>query len=116
MKAYKLIAGATAVLLTFASLRAVLYNVDAWQPTEHNTSSIPTARVTNLAPVVVHPSAAEMRAAALISDTSALVLTTSTTGSETRADASIQSLGLLGSQLVMPYYSFGKKFGRITKE
>ncbi|MFI4959762.1 MAG: hypothetical protein ACHP7C_11485 [Lysobacterales bacterium] len=116
MKAYKLIAGAAAVLLTFASLRAVLYNVDAWQPTDHSTSSTPPAHVTNLAPVVVHPSAAEMRAAALISDTSRLVLTTSPTGSETRTDASFQSFGLLGSQLVMPYYSFGKKFGRITKE
>jgi hypothetical protein len=119
MKAYKLIAGAAAVLLTFASLRAVLYNVDAWQPTDHSTSSAnstPPAHVTNLAPVVVHPSAAEMRAAALISDTSGLVLTTSPTGSETRTDASFQSFGLLGSQLVMPYYSFGKKFGRITKE
>ena len=116
MKAYKLIAGAAAVLLTFASLRAVLYNVDAWQPTDHGTSSAPTARVTNLAPVVVHPSAAEMRAAALIGDTSGLAPMTPTTGSETRADASFQSFDLLGSQLVMPYYSFGKKFGRISKE
>ena len=114
MKAYKLIAGAAAILLTVASLRAVLYNVDAWQPASSNVST-PT-HVTNLAPVVVHPSAAEMRAAALIGDTGSLVLTTSATGLEPTTDASIQSFGVLGSQLVMPYYSFGKKFGRITKE
>lgn len=28
----------------------------------------------------------------------------------------VHQFSLLGSQLVMPYYSFGKKFGRITKE
>lgn len=115
MKAYKLIAGAAAALLTLTSLHAVLYNVEAWQPASDSIDT-PAARVTNLAPVVVHPSAAEMRAAALISDTSNLALATPTAGSEIRVDASIQSFGLLGSQWVMPYYSFGKKFGRITKE
>ena len=115
MKAYKLIAGAAAVLFTFGSLHAVLYNVEAWQPASESVET-PTTQVTNLAPVVVHPSPAEMRAAALTTDTSDLALATPTNGLETRADASIQSFGLLGSQLVMPYYSFGKKFGRITKE
>ena len=114
MKAYKLIAGTAAVLLTFASLRAVLYNVDDWHP----TSSIvtPTTHVTNLAPVVVHPSAAERREAALINDSSSLGLITLPPATQNDVDASIQPLPLLGSQLVMPYYSFGKKFGRITKE
>ena len=115
MKAYKLIAGAAAILLTVASLRAVLYNVDAWQPVSSNVST-PT-HVTNLAPVLVHPSAAEMRAAALITETgSAALASRPAAGVEPTADASMQSYGLLGSQLVMPYYSFGKKFGRITKE
>lgn len=49
MKAYKLIAGAAAILLTFASLRAVLYNVDAWQPVGNSHTSTP-AHVTNLPP------------------------------------------------------------------
>ena len=115
MKAYKLIAGAAAVLLTFASLRAVLYNVDAWHPTSSNISA-PTTHVTDLAPVVVHPSAAERREAALIDETPSLGLMTLPAGTENNADALIQPFHLLGSQLVMPYYSFGKKFGRITKE
>ena len=116
MKAYKLIAGAAAILLTVASLRAVLYNVDAWQPASNNVST-PSVHVTNLAPVVVHPSAAEMRAAALITETGSVALTSHpAAGAEPTADTSMQSYGLLGSQLVMPYYSFGKKFGRITKE
>ena len=115
MKAYKLIAGAAAILLTVASLRAVLYNVEAWQPASDHVST-PRAHVTNLAPVVVQPSAAEMRAAALTSNTGSQVLTTAATGPELSADAPFQSVGVLGSQLAMPYYSFGKKFGRITKE
>ncbi len=115
MKAYKLIAGAAAVLLTFASLRAVLYDVDTWHTTASGLST-PTTHVTNLAPVVVHPSAAEWREAALINDTTSLGLMTLPATSGNSADASLQPLGLLGSQLVMPYYSFGKKFGRITKE
>lgn len=114
MKAYKLIAGTAAVLLTFASLRAVLYNVDAWQLTRDGVSA-PTTHVTNLAPVVVHPSAAERREAALINDTT-IGMMTLPSAMESNADASIQPLSLLRSQLVMPYYSFGKKFGRITKE
>ncbi|MEO6800169.1 MAG: hypothetical protein ABI178_09550 [Rhodanobacter sp.] len=115
MKAYKLIAGAAAILLTFASLRAVLYNVDAWQPA-HGSTRTATIHVTDLAPIVVRPSAAEKRAASLMSDSTVLGMMTLPAGSENNADVSIQPLGVLGSQLVMPYYSFGKKFGRITKE
>ncbi len=115
MKAYKLIAGAAAILLTFASLRAVLYNVDAWQPVGKAQASQP-ANVTNLAPVTVHPSAAERRAAALIDDGSANGLAALPADSQLRLGEAIEPLGLLGSQWVMPYYSFGKKFGRITKE
>jgi len=115
MKAYKLIAGAAAILLTFASLRAVLYNVDAWQPVGKAQASQP-AHVTNLAPVTVHPSAAERRAAALIDDGSANGLAALPADSQLRLGEAIEPLGLLGSQWVMPYYSFGKKFGRITKE
>lgn len=114
MQAYKLISAAAAALLTFASLSALLYAHDR-QPTSDSTHPA-TTHVTNLAPVVVHPSAAERRAAALLSDTSEVALATPDTGRDTRAHASLQSFDLLGSQLVMPYYSFGKKFGRITKE
>ncbi len=115
MKAYKLIAAAAAILLTFASLRAVLYNVDAVQPTS-GTISTPARHVTNLAPVVVHPSAAEKRAAALINDTASVGSMRLPAASENSTGTSIQPLSVLGSHLAMPYYSFGKKFGRITKE
>jgi hypothetical protein len=115
MKAYKLIAGTAAILLTFASLRAVLYNVDALPPANSSVGT-PTHHVTNLAPVMVHPSAAERREAALLSDPASLGLITLPAATEGNVEASIQPLDLLGSQLVMPYYSFGKKFGRITKE
>ncbi|MGB5853367.1 MAG: hypothetical protein WBG85_13870 [Rhodanobacter sp.] len=115
MKAYKLIAGAAAILLTFASLRAVLYNVDAWQPIGTSHTSTP-AHVTNLAPVTVHPSAAERRAAALIDNGSTDALAAVPAAAQLRLGDTIEPLGLLGAQWVMPYYSFGKKFGRITKE
>ncbi|MGN6654334.1 MAG: hypothetical protein ACTHJ9_03225 [Rhodanobacter sp.] len=115
MKAYKLIAGAAAILLTFASLRAVLYNVDAWQPIGTSHISTP-AHVTNLAPVTVRPSAAERRAAALIDNGSTDALAAVPAAAQLRLGDTIEPLGLLGAQWVMPYYSFGKKFGRITKE
>lgn len=115
MKAYKLIAGAAAVLLTLGSLRAVLYDVDALQPIGQSHIT-PTTHVTNLAPVIVRPSAAEMRAAALMNDTASLGLMATSADSEIRLDTQVQPLSVLGSQLVMPYYSFGKKFGSITKE
>jgi hypothetical protein len=115
MKAYKLIAAAAAILLTVASLRAVLYNVNTLSPTNTGIDT-PKVHVTNLAPVVVRPTAAEKRAAALINDTTSLGLMTLPASPGIDANASVQSLSLLGSPLVMPYYSFGKKFGRITKE
>ena len=114
MKAYKLIAGTAAALLTLASLRAVLYNVEVWQPTSSSIST-PTTHVTDLAPVVVHPSATEKREAALINDAPIGIITLPA-GADSNADASMQPLNLLRSQLVMPYYSFGKTFGRVTKE
>ena len=115
MQAYKLISAGAAALLTFASLSALLYSVNDRRPTS-DSSRPKTVHVTNLAPVMVHPSAAERRAAALLSDTGEVALATRGTERDTAAHASPQSFDLLGSQLVMPYYSFGNKFGRITKE
>jgi len=56
------------------------------------------------------------RAAAMINESTSPDLMTLSADSANNAEASIQPIGLLGSPLVMPYYSFGKKFGRITKE
>ncbi|TAL91702.1 MAG: hypothetical protein EPN69_09365 [Rhodanobacter sp.] len=112
MNAYKLIAGAAAVLFTVASLSAVTCNVRI-PPADGSQHAI---KVTNLAPVIVHPGAAERRAAALLSNHGKLASVTLSAGADTCGNAVLQPLGALGSQLVMPYYSFGKKFARITKE
>lgn len=112
MKAHNLIASVAAILLTTASLGVVNYNVEG-QPAA--TQQHDAAHVTNLAPVQVYPSAAEMRAAALLpADGTATLITLP---SLNRIDgASTPQFSLLGSELVMPYYSFGNKFGRVSKE
>jgi len=111
MKAQNLIASVAAVLLTAASLSAVDYNV-ASQPTP--ASRTHAASVTDLAPIQVSPSAAEMRSAALLADIGSAGI--ATVPSMANASGNTEQFSLLGSQLVMPYYSFGNKFGRITKE
>jgi len=111
MKAQNLIASVAAVLLTAASLSAVDYNV-ASQPTP--ASRTHAASVTDLAPIQVSPSAAEMRSAALLADIGSAGI--ATVPSIVTASGNTEQLSLLGSQWVMPYYSFGNKFGRITKE
>jgi hypothetical protein len=116
MKAQNLIASFAAVLLTFASLSAVNYNVDTQPAAADKTHQTHTVKVTDLAPVVVRPSAAEMRAAALLADvgTSGIIVVPALGRMDNAGSAS--QFSLLGSQLAMPYYSFGNKFGRITKE
>jgi len=111
MKAQNLIASVAAVLLTAASLSAVDYNV-ASQPTP--ASRTHAASVTDLAPIQVSPSAAEMRSAALLADIGSAGI--ATVPSMANASGNTEQFSLLGSQLVMPYYLFGNKFGRITKE
>lgn len=113
MKAQNLIASVAAVLLTTASLSAVNYNV-ASQPVQANR--IQAASVTELAPIQVSPSAAEMRSAALLADVGNAAIAAMPPMVGTNAGGSTEQLSLLGSQLAMPYYSFGNKFGRISKE
>jgi hypothetical protein len=113
MKAQNLIASFAAVLLTFASLSAVNYNVDT-QPAAANKTR--TVKVTDLAPVHVHPSAAELRAAVLLADAGTTGITMIPAMGRMDNAGSAGQFSLLGSQLAMPYYSFGNKFGRITKE
>lgn len=128
----KLIALAAAVLFTTSSLSAVSYNV-ATQPTaateirgikvinlpavnvesdravNYNVGTQPTAateiqgiKVIDLPAVNVQPVADSLPSDSHIHDASVA------------AFASLPML--LGSQLAMPYYSFSKKFGRISKE
>jgi len=112
----KLIAAAAAVLMTSASLTttALLSMAPQAASAERTSpSEIDGIKVIDLAPVSVRPSAKELRSASLLTDmgTAALVtLPALGQGNETA------QLSLVGSQLAMPYYSFGNKFGRISKE
>ena len=110
MNAYKLVATAAAVLLTFASIRAIDYNV-APQP-----ATAPAARlalhVTEFAPVIVHPSADEL--SALAAGTGPGVTSAPVSAADT--DVASASFNLVGSALSIPHYSFGQKFGRASKE
>ena len=107
MKAPNLLATTAAVLLTAAGLAALNTNVKVVPVSEING-----VKVINLAPVDVHPSAEDLRAAALLAD--AGVATATVVPMAARAAES--GAALLGAQLAMPYYSFGTTLGRITKE
>ncbi|TAM62319.1 MAG: hypothetical protein EPN49_04590 [Rhodanobacter sp.] len=113
MKAQKLIACAAAALFTAASLSAVNYNVDVHQTA---ATRINGRKVTDLAPVRVHPSADEWRTAAQLPGTRTTGIATIPAPDHAGAGSSGGQFTLIGSQLAMPYYSFGNKFGRITKE
>jgi len=105
MKAQNLITSIAAALLTVATLGAVDYNVPV-QPAPAAAAQFP---VTYLPAVVVQPTAAEWRAAALYIDHG--VGATRSTGS----DAARRG-GLASEQWGMPYYSFANQFGAIAKE
>ena len=112
MNKHNLIASVAAVLLTAASLGAVRHNVYVENPP---AAEINGSKVIDLEPVQVRPDADTLRAAALLpgsSPTAALALPSHAAG----VAASMAPLNLIGSQLAMPYYSFGNKFGRISKE
>ena len=107
MKANNLVALAAAALFTTVSLSAIHSNVPSIPVSEING-----VKVIDLAPVHVRPTAEDMRAAALLADASVATVTVSPLLSTGAASGSV-----LGSQLAMPYYSFGSnKFGRISKE
>ncbi|KQX99740.1 hypothetical protein ASD22_05765 [Rhodanobacter sp. Root480] len=104
MKSQNLIASIAAALFTFATLGAVTYNVDvppAPAAATHRT-------VTDLPMIVVHPTAAERREAALINSGDFIGAAAGHGGGP--------HLSLVSSQLAMPYYSFANQFGGISKE
>lgn len=113
MKAPNLIASVAAVLITFANLSVVNYNVT---PANVHASSSHAIEVTNLPPVQVRPSAEELRNAALLTDMGTAGVTTIPSMVHTGESSNTEQFNLFGSELTMPYYSFGTKFGRITKE
>jgi hypothetical protein len=107
MKTPNLLAVTASALITLSGL-AAMYSPSRATP----VSEINGVRVINLAPVSVTPSAEDLRDAALVSDgnvASAIAMP----GLGRTAES---SAALLGAQLAMPYYSFGTKFGRISKE
>jgi hypothetical protein len=108
-----LIAAAAAVLLTSASLGAVFNNVSAPQAA---TMEIQGIKVTNLAPVTVYPTADSLRSASLLTDVGVVAFVALPTLGRIGEAGGTTPLNLIGSQLAMPYYSFGNKFGRISKE
>lgn len=112
----KLIALAAAVLFTTFSLSAVNYNVGTQQTAATEIGGI---KVTNLPAINVQPNAESRRSASLLSDIgvaafAALPIDARHSSLEQATDAA--QARPLGSQLAMPYYSFGNKFGRISKE
>lgn len=112
MKTHNLIAGAAAILLTAATLSIVNYNVAAVA----TTAPAQTIEVVDLAPVHVYATPEDRRAAALMTDLGTASFASVPAASLVDADSSAAQFSLIGSQLAMPYYSFSKKFGRITKE
>lgn len=119
MNTNKLIASIAAVLfttsslLTTASLSAVHYNVDSQSATHVEAHG---SKVIDLAPVNVSPTAAELRAAALLADVGVAGIATMPTLGHMGGTSTTEHFSLIGSQLAMPYYSFSNKFGRISKE
>ncbi len=112
----KLIAAAAAVLMTSASLTTTaLLSMAPQAASAEQTSAteINGIKVTNLEPVSVRPSARELRTASMLSDTGTAALFTMPAPGQSNETAQVS---LFGSQLAMPYYSFGNKFGRISKE
>jgi hypothetical protein len=106
MKAPNPIAITAAVLFTTVSLIAISPNTSKFPVTEING-----AKVIDLPAIDVHPTAADQRAAAMLT-TASLTIASSPLAGKTESAAS-----LLGAQLAMPYYSFGTtKFAGISKE
>ncbi|HET6432368.1 hypothetical protein [Dyella sp.] len=107
MKTPNLLALSAAVLITAAGLASM----------NHGIARVPVAeingvRVIDLAPVNVTPTAQDLRAAALTAYLNVPAATAAGT-LDNRAEADIR---LVGTQMAMPYYSFGNKLGRISKE
>jgi hypothetical protein len=107
MKTPNLLALSAAVILTAAGLASM----------NHGVTRIPVAeingiRIIDLTPVNVTPTAEDLRNAALTAFVN-VHATPAANGLEARSEADIR---LVGTQMAMPYYSFGNKLGRISKE
>jgi len=107
MKANNLLALTAAALFTTVGLAAIHSNVSSLPVSEING-----VKVIDLAPVEVRPTAEDRRAAALMADANIATVSVSPLLAQNATSGAV-----LGSQLAMPYYSFGSnQFGRISKE
>jgi hypothetical protein len=109
MNTQNLIASIAAVVLTTITMGVIGQQMSRPGKPEQTSH----AKVTEMAPVTVKPSAADLRAAALMVD-GGIAATATVPGFGQIGEGS--SFSLIQSQLAMPYYSFGNKFGRISKE
>ncbi|MBB3228885.1 hypothetical protein FHW69_003530 [Luteibacter sp. Sphag1AF] len=111
MKAPNLIAVTASLLIAGASV-FVMRSFDDRIPTHvAPPAMINGARVTDLAPIMVRPTAAQVRDAAQANEA-----TLGTTAEAIRREAESRTMALLSSQLAMPYYSFGNVLSRTAKE
>lgn len=95
------------VLITALSVATL-----AAQPAYRPVSQINGIRVIDLAPIVVRPDPRDVRTAAVLTDGNiASAMVVPALGNRTASAAS-----LLGAQMAMPYYAFGKKSGHVAKE
>lgn len=115
MKMQKIVIGIAAALLASANLGLIYHAFSSAVPSAA-IEQINGVKVTELPQVNVFPTADERRAAEMLSSNSvAGIMTLPVLGGLDHA-ATQQSFNLIGSQLAMPYYSFGNTFGRISKE
>jgi hypothetical protein len=115
MKAQKIVIGIAAALLASANLGLIYHAFSSSAPSAA-IEQINGVKVTELPQVNVSPTADEWHAAEILgSDSVAGIMTLPVLGGLDHAAAQ-QGFNLIGSQLAMPYYSFGNKFGRISKE
>jgi hypothetical protein len=115
MKTHNLLASIAAALITSAALGAVSHNYTA-DFRQGPASVVNGSKVTNLAPLNVYPTAEEQRAASLLTAVNSIGIASGPSLARTSALGDAGQFSLIGSQLAMPYYSFGNKFGRISKE
>lgn len=113
MKTQTLIASIAALLLTGATLGTVNYNVPVVQAVATEINGI---RVTDLQPVTVYPLAEDLRSAALLTEVGAVGLVTLPLPGNAASKSGAQPLSLISPPLAMPYYSYAKNLGRISKE
>jgi hypothetical protein len=109
MKAPNLFAVSASLLIAGASLFVLRSSDDRVPQNVAPVASINGIKVVDLAPVEVKPTAADFRAAALLADVPVATATLSQSVDRTAAI-------LIGSQLTMPYYSFGNVLSRVRKD